>query len=905
MKKNCPVKTSSTEHPRRDDGKGGQPRLRPLGKGGEGKREDGAVPPATSATTPTPQSTSTSSAGTSASASMDSTSGGPGNTEATTSVRDVDDFLKNATQVLKMMAEQHTSSRPSPSMKMLKKVIKEYEGKMALVDSGATHPLKTASSVEWAKADEVDVVVTGDGVKRMRQSTAGTLLMEPEAKGAQTILPLGSLVSVLGYDLVWTKKKCILRAPDGKELVLRVTSGCPEVSEVTALELIAKIEQEKVARLDQSTQATKQAMARAREVQLDPLWERSLRQYVATGGFEDGFRAMASAPWVTEELHGELAKIIVDLPATDQKAWELMQQLGFNRRMRKRLMSKDWVVKMCSNRRSPSDKIFKAVENGGTVVLDIDIQRLPQLDLLTGGSGVMMMLLWGAATGRIAAVLGGLPRHNALEHTLRAVVLYEVASAGRMQVCTEADVPMDGVGFSLWASSEAEEDESSLAWVFKWFRRWVAENRMDVFHFEQGGLGHPMRRPTTMATNLDIAELKGVQDSREHGEEETGSWSSWAPMMSRVLVQGLKRWKRRPGWYPRLLKALKAVDRKAWERHLANDHVPYRPDCLQCIHNATGRPHRKCLHRDCYVLSADTLGPVRVPGVKGEKYAVVFTYQFPKQKLVPEDQPIPEEQLDGWSLDAVVGEVSKEEAFDVDVAGSEGYVSDTGQDGDEEHPQPIAKAAKKKEVSDDWWEFRESAGVLIRHHVTPRTVLFRPTAWNGFPISPHMLDYTRVTEVKYVSGGVDTETSDWHGPQSGARALDRTWTGRTTFTVSTAEIPEDEEALKKDEETWEKVIGDLTKAVEMDTIYLVYPVRARRGGDIMLAVQEAVLRLKLWGLPVARLHSDRGSEFASKGLKGNGCWTTTSTTLVLKRWCLKQTVLRSGEYDGLRLWQRC
>ena len=114
---------------------------------------------------------------------------------------------------------------------------------------------------------------------------------------------------------------------------------------------------------------------------------------------------------------------------------------------------------------------------------------------------------------------------------------------------------------------------------------------------------------------------------------------------------------------------------------------------------------------------------------------------------------------------------------------------------------------------------------------------------------------------------VDTETSDWHGPQSGARALERPWIGRSTFHISAAEISEDEAELKKDEDQWEKLIGDLTKPVEMDTIYLVYPVRARRGGDIMLAVQEAVLRLKLLGLPVARLHSDRGSEFASKGLR--------------------------------------
>ena len=94
--------------------------------------------------------------------------------------------------------------------------------------------------------------------------------------------------------------------------------------------------------------------------------------------------------------------------------------------------------------------------------------------------------------------------------------------------------------------------------------------------------------------------------------------------------------------------AYKAVGRKAWERRLSNDHVPYRADCLQCIHNATGKPHRRCLHRDCYVMSADTLGPVRVAGPKGERFAVVFTYQFPKQQLVQEDHAIPEGELDGW-----------------------------------------------------------------------------------------------------------------------------------------------------------------------------------------------------------------------------------------------------------------
>ena len=89
----------------------------------------------------------------------------------------------------------------------------------------------------------------------------------------------------------------------------------------------------------------------------------------------------------------------------------------------------------------------------------------------------------------------------------------------------------------------------------------------------------------------------------------------------------------------------------------------------------------------------------------------------------------------------------------------------------------------------------------------------------------------------------------------------------TTFTVSTAEVPVDDEELKKDAVTWEKIIGNLTKPVEMDTIYMVYLVRARRGGDVTLAVQEDVLRLRCWIFQWRDFFSDRGSEFASKGLR--------------------------------------
>ena len=243
-----------------------------------------------------------------------------------------------------------------------------------------------------------------------------------------------------------------------------------------------------------------------------------------------------------------------------------------------------------------------------------------------------------------------LPNTKSFEHLLRMMVIAEVSKEGRRTTCESMEIPDDGVAISMWASSKAEEDPSSRAFAQQWFQEWSKANWMDVIHFEQGGLGHPMRRPTVMVTNMDITELKGVRDERKE-EAEWGSRSTWAPMMAHVLVRGWKRWKLRPGWYPRIVKSVKAIDRKAWERHLANDHVPHRPDCLQCIHNSTGRPHRKCLHKDCYVMSADTLGPVRIAGPKGEKFAVVFTYQYPKQKLSPEDKDVPEEDLAGWDLD--------------------------------------------------------------------------------------------------------------------------------------------------------------------------------------------------------------------------------------------------------------
>ena len=160
MRKNCPLKGAGADGGRRGDDAqgGGAPRVRNVASspqvGADGKRDDGTLPQAAG---PSPTAPSGSA---SASASVDSTQSGAG-APATSSAspKDMDDFIKSAAQVLKMMTEQHANTQANPSMKMLKKVVAEYEQKMALVDSGATHPLRrAATATEWVESPEVEAL---------------------------------------------------------------------------------------------------------------------------------------------------------------------------------------------------------------------------------------------------------------------------------------------------------------------------------------------------------------------------------------------------------------------------------------------------------------------------------------------------------------------------------------------------------------------------------------------------------------------------------------------------------------------------------------------------------------------------------------------------------------------------
>ena len=120
-------------------------------------------------------------------------------------------------------------------------------GSAALLDSGATHCLRSAyNDKEWNESEEILVELAGGSSLVMRMGTSGSLLMRRELPrlrtGAQTIVPVGQLVRVLGYTLIWGPGKCFLVNPEGEQVPLSTSGGCPQLCEAEALSMIARIE---------------------------------------------------------------------------------------------------------------------------------------------------------------------------------------------------------------------------------------------------------------------------------------------------------------------------------------------------------------------------------------------------------------------------------------------------------------------------------------------------------------------------------------------------------------------------------------------------------------------------------------------------------------------------------------
>ena len=176
----------------------------------------------------------------------------------------------------------------------------------------------------------------GDARTVMKQNRQGTLLSGDEV--TQMIVPMGKVISRLGYRLHWTPSCCELLDDDGGSIPLKVVDGCPEVDPATAHILISKLEASQLPSLKEATMESLNVLN-----QVTTSWRACLCEYVSTGEIMAGREALSKAPFFrdAEELQVEL---LIRHPR--ESAWDCMKEIALNRRTRKRLLrAATWVVR--------------------------------------------------------------------------------------------------------------------------------------------------------------------------------------------------------------------------------------------------------------------------------------------------------------------------------------------------------------------------------------------------------------------------------------------------------------------------------------------------------------------------------------------------------------------------------
>ena len=251
----------------------------------------------------------------------------------------------------------------------------------ALLDSGATHPMRQARGEhEWDAACEVQVALAGDNTTSMRLTASGTLLLPPGRDGlVQPIVPImGAIIEQLGYKLVWSAGSCKLYPPDGRSIRLRVKNGCPEVVESQALTLISRLEEHKLNQADELRRKAEEGKDRIRQARLamDKTWWDHTMDYVNSGDLATGNMAISTAPFFQDVPDRALSGILTLEGVEREPFWDALRAAfpHLNRRRRKALHdSKNWAVHLFAG--SKPHKPLLKLESNGTVVLELDIER--------------------------------------------------------------------------------------------------------------------------------------------------------------------------------------------------------------------------------------------------------------------------------------------------------------------------------------------------------------------------------------------------------------------------------------------------------------------------------------------------------------------------------------------------
>ena len=748
-------------------------------------------------------------------------------------------------------------------------------GRTGLLDSGASHPFRTATEEEIERATRVKVQLADGAEVVLAQNKAGTLLARPSSEGdaATPIVPLGSLVQDLGCDVSWSRRRGLeIRHPEHGVIRPKVVGPCPVVGEACALDLIKELEDLKLSTLQASTTSTARAIWTWDQ---EKAWSQHLDAFLLNGSRASQLQALSAedSPFRTVS-QADRARLAEGVDLSSRAGWDYLKAFPVSRQKRKRLMSLPWVVHLYAGSGKGADPVLRELEDN-TVLLEIDITRSLSYDLHRM-SGVYRGLLWGAATGRIAGIIGSPPCRGErdVQLVLKQMWLTTVAKAARNN---QGEFPLFTMleGRKLFEIIKGKDGRcwDSLRAIWPTF--------VEQMCLEEVG--------EVMATNLDFLLPLEIT---------AGENAVWMPGFKGAVVEAVKRWKKEPEalqvvkWAKKIdvkgfLESFSDKDLKMWRAHVRNNHRPYNRNCKTCVSSSgIGKIHKRVKHPSAHCLSLDIAGPFRVkasdPDHTDYRYMLIGAYTYPRLEVKPvgsskkgkgkgkEPHPIDPRPDDGHPGDprpdcGHPGDPRPDGGHPGDPRPDGGHPGDPRPDGG--HPgDPRPDGGHPGDPRPDGGhpgDPRPDGG----HPGDPR-----PDGGHSGDPRP---DGGRSDALRPGGEGLEAESSHDDllqallgdgGPHAEAAEHDE---GDPFEEEPEDEFPDFEESDLRglSQEEFEKIFHEVGDGFEFDTFYVSRPLRSRTSSEVCAAVQELVLTLKAEGLHISRVHADRARELRTAPLR--------------------------------------
>ena len=265
-----------------------------------------------------------------------------GSEEGASSAAEIKEVLADVGKVLKAMTattlkkfevRKTEASNEVPVQRIESEELEEMDG---LLDSGASHAMRPASSAEYSTGSPVKVALAGEDVRILKQNDQGTILVKEQGEPVQPIVPLGALIQKLGYTLSWGPKHLKLTHPAKGPIQVKIKNHCPEVAACDALNMIRELEMNQVQELNSQVETLKARLEVLRKEE-ERSWTELLKDYSKTGKRGLLLKAILKCPF-TKCLPGEVQSLLLEDFNPD--AGEVyLKDLPITRRKRKALMN--------------------------------------------------------------------------------------------------------------------------------------------------------------------------------------------------------------------------------------------------------------------------------------------------------------------------------------------------------------------------------------------------------------------------------------------------------------------------------------------------------------------------------------------------------------------------------------